>query len=509
MKNSDFSKKLPGQETVPVQRTADHQYGTELNGVGSAYSRHVSQLQRMVGNQAVVQMFRSNVAPNAVTQRKVEENKTGLPNELKSGLESMSGYDLSNVKVHYNSDQPAKLQAHAYAQGKDIHVGPGQEKHLPHEGWHIIQQRQGRVQPTKQLKSTAINDDAGLEKEADVMGNKAYDLGSLEGIGNESLTSIASLEAPALQGKFATKKESNVSIKRNTHVRDKAMQLLSQSTNTPSSTTNQVIQRVLSLDTADFSEVNKIEKKGGAEGAYLVEDVSGGKVIIKTVVNIDEKEMIDSTVLSYNLAKNFGIKVPSARYLKLDSEEGRLLIEKSSAFQDLDLAEKLRGASAITLWEYIDGKTLGEYKNKGLSDEKVIEIRSNLKNFFNIGKMLVFDAAIFNIDRFKVELGTTEANAGNLMFSNNQLVGLDQDFARYDDVSTPGENFEGYNATYGTLFKELLSDPDSLAERLVNKMVEEKYYLFTNMKGPISEGIQEGKIILKELAEEKIPALKS
>jgi len=60
----------------------------------------------------------------------------------------------------------------AYAQGKDIHVGPGQEQHLPHEAWHVVQQAQGRVRPTMQMKGAAINDDTGLEAEADVMGAK-------------------------------------------------------------------------------------------------------------------------------------------------------------------------------------------------------------------------------------------------------------------------------------------------------------------------------------------------
>ena len=102
------------------------------------------------------------------------ENNTGLPDNLKSGIESLSGYSMDDVKVHRNSDKPAQLQAHAYAQGTDIHLGPGQEKHLPHEAWHVVQQKQGRVKPTKQLKSKVnVNDDAGLEKEADVMGAKA------------------------------------------------------------------------------------------------------------------------------------------------------------------------------------------------------------------------------------------------------------------------------------------------------------------------------------------------
>lgn len=85
--------------------------------------------------------------------------------------------NMDHVKVHYNSAKPAQLQAHAYAQGSEIHVAPGQEKHLPHEAWHVVQQAQGRVRPTMQMKrGTQVNDDAGLEAEADVMGARAMQL---------------------------------------------------------------------------------------------------------------------------------------------------------------------------------------------------------------------------------------------------------------------------------------------------------------------------------------------
>lgn len=101
-------------------------------------------------------------------------NNTGMPDNLKSGIENLSGMDMSDVKVHYNSPQPAQLNALAYAQGNDIHVGAGQEKHLAHEAWHVVQQRQGRVQATMQMKEgIPVNDDPGLEHEADVMGAKA------------------------------------------------------------------------------------------------------------------------------------------------------------------------------------------------------------------------------------------------------------------------------------------------------------------------------------------------
>ncbi len=103
-----------------------------------------------------------------------QKNNTGLPDNLKSGIENLSGYSMNDVKVHFNSDKPAQLNAHAYAQGTNIHVASGQEKHLPHEAWHVVQQKQGRVKPTMQMKGKVnINDDQHLEKEADVMGAKA------------------------------------------------------------------------------------------------------------------------------------------------------------------------------------------------------------------------------------------------------------------------------------------------------------------------------------------------
>ena len=102
------------------------------------------------------------------------KNKTGLPANLKAGVENLSRLSMDEVKVHYNSDKPAQLNAEAYAHATAIHIVPGQQKHLPHEAWHVLQQKQGRVKPTMQMKEGInINDDAALEDEADIMGAKA------------------------------------------------------------------------------------------------------------------------------------------------------------------------------------------------------------------------------------------------------------------------------------------------------------------------------------------------
>lgn len=113
--------------------------------------------------------------PESVKKKVSEKtgNNTGLPDALKTGIESLSGIDVSDVRVHYNSTKPAAVQAGSYASGNDIHLGPGQEKHLPHEAWHVVQQKQGRVKPTTSVNGMSVNSTPSLEEEADRMGAKA------------------------------------------------------------------------------------------------------------------------------------------------------------------------------------------------------------------------------------------------------------------------------------------------------------------------------------------------
>jgi hypothetical protein len=160
---------IPPQKSDPVKSSENHQELTGAINDNSLQSGRYRQMKDLVQNGA-----------RTIAQRKTfsealgpPPNNTGMPDYLKTGLEHLSGMDLSAVKVHYNSDKPAQLQAHAYAQGDQIYLGAGQEKHLPHEGWHVVQQRQGRVQPTLKMNGVDINDDRRLEGEADVMGKRA------------------------------------------------------------------------------------------------------------------------------------------------------------------------------------------------------------------------------------------------------------------------------------------------------------------------------------------------
>ncbi|MCO5382496.1 MAG: DUF4157 domain-containing protein [Methanosarcina barkeri] len=198
-------KSLTHADIMQLQRTIGNQaVGRLLTGIGNTSTAQQAPVQRpeipeeeetcpsCIQKQEIpeeeeplqgkiIETIQRQEIPEEEPLQTKRENNTGMPDNLKAGVESLSGIDMSDVRVHYNSDIPSQLQAHAYAQGTDIHLAPGKEKHLSHEAWHVVQQKQGRVKPTLQTKGKVnINDDAGLEKEADVMGQKAIQFHATE-----------------------------------------------------------------------------------------------------------------------------------------------------------------------------------------------------------------------------------------------------------------------------------------------------------------------------------------
>lgn len=167
---------LSKQQSVRPTRAASSEAAVEL-----AHPQVVAQRRlqaAMDGRPAVRQLARlggmldAGRAATAPIQRAID-TETGLPEQLKSGMEQLSGVNLDSVKVHYDSPKPATMQAHAFAQDKEIFVGPRQEQHLPHELGHVVQQMDGRVRPTGEIDGVAVNDDPSLEDEATRMGQQA------------------------------------------------------------------------------------------------------------------------------------------------------------------------------------------------------------------------------------------------------------------------------------------------------------------------------------------------
>ena len=92
---------------------------------------------------------------------------------------------------HLRGDDAAPVQTqggcHAPAHRPEHSTAPGQERHLPHEAWHVVQQKMGLVRPTLQAKGVGINDDPGLEQEADRMSRNVNVWSVEDGVRNERL----------------------------------------------------------------------------------------------------------------------------------------------------------------------------------------------------------------------------------------------------------------------------------------------------------------------------------
>jgi len=77
----------------------------------------VQRLEKPDDEETLQPKFASEPLAQLTRQPAPKPNNTGLPDNLKSGIESLSGMSMDNVKVHYNSSQPAQLNALSYAQG--------------------------------------------------------------------------------------------------------------------------------------------------------------------------------------------------------------------------------------------------------------------------------------------------------------------------------------------------------------------------------------------------------
>jgi hypothetical protein len=114
----------------------------------------------------------------APVQRSTGGNK--MPEDVQTKMENAFQADFSDVNIHVGS-QASDVGALAYAQGNDIHFAQGKfdpqtqsgQELLGHELAHVVQQRQGRVQPNTEVAGLPVNDDPALEREADQLGRAA------------------------------------------------------------------------------------------------------------------------------------------------------------------------------------------------------------------------------------------------------------------------------------------------------------------------------------------------
>ncbi len=100
-------------------------------------------------------------------EKKTGKNKTGIPDSMKSRFEASSGFSFDDVRIHYNSPKPGDMGALAYTRGSQVYIAPGEEKHLPHELGHVVQQKRGIVPATVHVNGLGVNDSLFMERQAD------------------------------------------------------------------------------------------------------------------------------------------------------------------------------------------------------------------------------------------------------------------------------------------------------------------------------------------------------
>jgi hypothetical protein len=130
-----------------------------------------------------------------------------LPEQVRRAMERSFHADFGAVRIH-EDPHVAALGAEAYTRGADIAFAPGRYQPesaaglelLGHELAHVVQQAQGRVRPTLQARGLPINDDEGLEREADALGARAAS-GEL-GLGSSTLAVAAATPSAPAQGYF-------------------------------------------------------------------------------------------------------------------------------------------------------------------------------------------------------------------------------------------------------------------------------------------------------------------
>ena len=314
------------QKSSTVQKAADTKAASVLDS-----SAQNESLQRKAD-------MTNNAAQRAEAPR---PNNTGMPDNLKSGIESLSGFSMDNVRVHYNSSKPATVQALAYTQGTDIHVAPGQEKCLPHEAWHVAQQMAGRVSPTTNINGMPMNDNAALEHEADVMGEEA-------------------VQCKMVGVDFANGKVQNTAVQR------MACAKINED-GTVSAETKQ-------------SEGNK--ELAGLFGRELDQDRPDN---VARKVDQYKKEMLTyiANLIEYDTKLKNGGKTPYGAHISVTITRGIWFVSVNSDFADYDTILKLQESSfvakdhIITLFQRLNTKVVAEMKEFAKDKEKMSLIAYN------------------------------------------------------------------------------------------------------------------------------------
>jgi hypothetical protein len=168
---------------APAQKQSQNEIAAARSPTAASRggTSHAAQTLQPVGNQAMQRRLR-NAQPEVPSDGSARAADTAaMPGPLRATMERTLGADFSDVRIRNPSARASELNAAAFTQGSEIHVAPGHwaphtskgRELLGHELGHVLQQRAGRVRTTATLASAPLNDDPGLEREADAIGARA------------------------------------------------------------------------------------------------------------------------------------------------------------------------------------------------------------------------------------------------------------------------------------------------------------------------------------------------
>lgn len=312
----------PQQTQVVDDNRPEAELGRDLQEMANSSPRAQEGAQLKAGAQAEAD----------TTGPKRNVNKTGIPDRLKAVVEYFSGFSLDEVRVHYNSDKPALINAYAYAEGFNIYLGPGQEKHLAHEVWHVVQQMKGKVSANKDMDGEKVNDQANLEKEASNMGDKASKTKEIT-----SPTTGTPLVTKGISG--IVKQLAKVETKGGTFETDQYKTTVKDGGQDPIDKGSHYVQGIMALqfsaaDSIDSSSIGLIQtttptvKKGDAKRESYAAGRSDGRSLTASVQGEDVEKSLYLDRQGGNISPVFGASNPE----KLDNKENL----KPEAFHDAD-----------------------------------------------------------------------------------------------------------------------------------------------------------------------------
>ena len=106
-----------------------------------------------------------------------KDGQQQLEAQAKANVSKVTGVNVHDAQVTFDSPRPIQLKANATAQGLQVDIGPQQEDHLEHELGHVAQNKKQPVQANKKASNgTLINDEKDKEKYADEVDTKAKQL---------------------------------------------------------------------------------------------------------------------------------------------------------------------------------------------------------------------------------------------------------------------------------------------------------------------------------------------